>query len=148
MGRVFFNAPGDRGSIPLMSYLMLNLDKIVSIRYFRVVNILFVSVLPKYPVSTWYNIFLFLPSPIYFLSIYACLCSYMRVYLIIYNHVYLIIYIYVCVCVCVCLCVHVYICITDPSKQEGCNIWSIFKQRLTGLNTRFSFALTGCHYND
>ena len=46
--------------------------------------------------------------------------------------IYIYIYIYTCVCVYVCACVCVCVC----------NRRSIF---LTGLNSEFSFSLTGCH---
>ena len=38
-----------------------------------------------------------------------------------------------CVCVCVCVCV----CLQTPSAQAGCD--TIFKWRLTGLNSDFPF---------
>ena len=36
-----------------------------------------------------------------------------------------------CVCVCVCVCVCIF---TNPFAQARCNIWSIVKWSLTGLN--------------
>ena len=48
-----------------------------------------------------------------------------------------------CVCVCVCMCVCVYF---PPPAQAGCDTRSIFKQSLTGFNSKFSFSETGCHF--
>ena len=40
----------------------------------------------------------------------------------------------------------VYVCIyPTPLPRTGCDIRSIFKQSTTGLNSGFSFSLTGCH---
>ena len=35
--------------------------------------------------------------------------------------------------------------ITNPSTQTGCDTRLVFKQRLTGLNSEFSFSKIGCH---
>ena len=69
---------------------------------------------------------------------------------------------YVCAyeSVCVCVCVHmrererererewvcVFVCVyTYPTARAGCDTRSIFIRSLTGLNSEFSFPLTGCH---
>ena len=41
------------------------------------------------------------------------------------------------------MCQHMYV-FTNPPAQEGCDTRPIFKLSLTGLNSEFSFSLTGC----
>ena len=45
----------------------------------------------------------------------------------------------VCVCVSVCVSINLYV-LTNSSTQAGCEIKSIFKRSLTGLNSEFSFS--------
>ena len=58
----------------------------------------------------------------------------------IYIYIYYI-YLYICVCVCVCVCV----CLRTSPSIAGCEIRSVFKRSLPGLNSAFSFSLIGFH---
>ena len=55
---------------------------------------------------------------------------------------FLYIYIYIYIYICLHVCLYVF---TNPSAQAGCDTRSIFKQRLTGLTSGFSFSKTSCY---
>ena len=63
----------------------------------------------------------------------------------IYIYIYKKVQFYICVCVCVCVCVCMCVCLSafnNHTAQVGYDTRSIFKQRLTDLNSEFFFSKT------
>ena len=103
--------------------------------------------------TSWWNLRIYRLSS--YIPFFQSVC--MFVYIYVFMHAYFCACVYVCsyfcVYVCTCVCVYVFLCIcrcvcmyllTNPSTRAGCDTRSMFKWSLTGLNSEFSFSLTGC----